>query len=164
MADGRRPVGCVVSIPDPALSPLADHFLLIRLRNNTDLPIEVRTNAAFGLWAKIDTETNNSIGSRITTPFYDALIGSPSDPTVPRAPAAVLRPGEITPLLTSPFRGVDEKQLAPGRYRCRVRFKYLGIDVASDFREMVLTRAQIDAQPLIDQRRFEAQLREIDRP
>jgi hypothetical protein len=139
-ADQAKGVGCTIAVTDPAANPLGHEYAEVRIRNGTAGTIRVESNLAFGIMAFVDVEVTDEQGVRISKPFYDALISSPSRE---REVVATLEPGEAVSVPLSVFRPVDTDKIKPGKYKCKARFKYREHQAESQTAEVVLTAEQI---------------------
>lgn len=136
-------VECQVRVEDKAASPFADRYLRVALCNNTANAIDVKSNLPCGIKGCLDVEVQDANGKRVSRQFYEASIASPF---ATEKVVATLTPKQDCTVDVSPMRAVQET-IGPGRYKCRVRFRYEDIDVTSEFVEFTVTERQIKDAP-----------------
>jgi hypothetical protein len=137
---GSKEFECRVRVNAKAASPCADDFLRVVIRNNTAAAVEMRS--ALSVEGFLDVEVQDADGKRVSEPFYEAGLASPFD-LDRSASAGTLKPKQDFPIEISPMRPVREDALRPGKYRCRVRFRYDKIDVTSEFVEFTVTERDL---------------------
>ncbi len=137
---------CRVRVNAKAVSPFANDFLRVVIRNNTATAIEVKSRLPCGIDGYFDVEVQNADGKRVSAAFYEAGLASPfaKDEVV-----ATLKPRQESTFEISPMRPIHQSALRPGKYRCRVRFRYDKIDVTSEFVDFTVTEQQIKDDEVI---------------
>lgn len=130
-----RPPFEVVLKLEPTKSPLDDGFAAVEIRNHTGTDLEMWSQLPFGSLVFLDTEVRDAADKRISEEFYRAMIASPF---AAARPVGTIKAGKSMLLDVRLFQGLDKK-LAPGKYRCRVRFRYDKVNAASDWVTVDLT-------------------------
>lgn len=112
----------VVLKVEPKKSPLDNGYFSVEIRNHTGTDLELKSALPGGPFVFLDTEVQDAAGKRVSEEFYSASIASPYSEAMP---AGTIKAGKSLLLDVRMFQGIDEAKLAPGKYKCRVRFKYL---------------------------------------
>lgn len=112
----------------------------ITIRNTGGADLQVWTDRLYGLATFVDTEIRNDKDVRISRPYR---WNSPANRDAALKLVETIPPGKSYSTTLPAFSSVNDKDLIPGKYRVRVRFKYQDHDVVSDWVTVEVSEFQI---------------------
>ena len=136
------PVGLTLTFKKGG-SPLDKDSVSLEIKNNGAKAIEFWTDLPFGIRTLLDVALLDDKGVRLTTEFYRKALSSPTGDSRLRA---TIPGGQSIRQTIELADGVPEDKLKPGKYTCRIRFKYdpLKIDVKTAEVEVVIGKSDIE--------------------
>ena len=125
-------------------SPLNAKFATLRIKNSSAEAVDILTQLTNGASSYVDIRTSTDKGIRLTREFYTRSISSPYYTELTKV--ATVPSGGLLDLPIDIFDGVEAAAIKPGKYKCRVRFKYddLKLDATSEEIEIEVTKDHID--------------------
>ncbi len=130
---------------DPAEMPLGRSFK-IAIRNSGSADLQVWTDRPFGIANFLDAEIRNEKNERISR-LYQWY--SPADAGTVVRLAETIPTGKSYESHFPIFNSVDDKNLLPGKYKVRVRFKYRDHDVVSNWVSVEVTELHIRTKHIV---------------
>lgn len=139
----KRPFEIELNL-DPKKSPLDDTFATVVIRNNTENFLDLRSTLPFGPLVFLDTAVRDRNEKRVSKEFHWMSVASPfSDArSVGEIPA-----GKSLSMPVPIFKTVEQKDLVPGKYTLRARFRYYkdkhDIDIISEWLTVDVTEEHL---------------------
>ena len=128
-----------------ASHPLGNSFE-VAIRNTGGADLQVWTDRPSGIATFLDAEIRNEKDERIS-PYY--AWNSPAEAGAVVRLAKTIPPGNPYVSMNCLFQSVDEKNLLPGKFKLRVRFKYRDHDVVSNWVSVEVTELQIRTKHIV---------------
>jgi hypothetical protein len=123
-------------------NPLESKYATLEITNKNDEPIEIWSKLPDGLGACLDVELINCDGNRISKQFYRRSISSPFEKA--RLSATLPSGKSVQFPIEDLFEGVDDGDLKPGKYKCRIIFAYENLAASSKEFEVEVAKADIE--------------------